>query len=776
MPLVTIVCVALVVVPLLLACSLNSATPTPRPTPTSGVAATPGIGRPGAGTPPVITLPTGNDLKLDSKLLDVADAFRQGGQAAAEQKARETGLLDSTTNELRLTLVLTDTNTQPVADKVKALGGKVANSYENLIDILVPLDLVLASLNTNNQSVMQELAGLTTVREVRVTPLPRPEGLAFPAGATLAEVQPLIAALAVEGVAASGADKWQAAGYKGKGIKIGIIDAGFGGYLSLLGKELPAKVNLQSFRPDKKEGSEIHGTAVAEIVAAMAPEAELYLSPIYGDASYAQAVKYLVDEAKVQIIQQSQGWHDTRGDGSGFRAEQVNYARDKGVLYVKSAGNEADAHYTATFSPDANNRHQFAPGKDRLRVEAQNEDNVILLYLTWDAWSPGAAVNYDLYLFDEAGTRVASSRNVQGTQKTPYEYIEYSAKPGVKYYAAIEAVGQQRAVRLDLFGKNTALETVQGGSTPSGSISNPGDARGSFTVGAADYKSGKLESYSGQGPTLDGRRKPDLTGLAGVTTAAYKNQPFYGTSAAAPHVSGAAALVFGAQPGATAAQVQAFLEQKAQDMADPGPENKTGFGRLNLGPAEQATTPVQPTGSSAPGSPPFADTFDNPQSGLPNEGETTYAGGRYLIAPNAANRAAWATYGYAYGNATVEATVQLTAPGGGLAGLVFWQSSASDYSTFNISADGFFQVVRLQGGRWATVVPWTKSAAIVANGPNKLAAQINGPQVALLVNGQTVGTAQAPAAGVGKVGLIAATFAQPGASATFTDFKVTPAP
>ena len=37
------------------------------------------------------------------------------------------------------------------------------------------------------------------------------------------------------------------AGYNGAGVKIGIIDAGFAGYGSRLGTELPASVTTQDF-------------------------------------------------------------------------------------------------------------------------------------------------------------------------------------------------------------------------------------------------------------------------------------------------------------------------------------------------------------------------------------------------------------------------------------------------------------------------------------------------------------------------------------------------
>ena len=72
MLLVVLVCVTLVAVPLLMACSIRNPTPTPVPTP-----ALPST----IGTPSSITLPSGNDVKIDSTLLDVAAAYNAGGPA-----------------------------------------------------------------------------------------------------------------------------------------------------------------------------------------------------------------------------------------------------------------------------------------------------------------------------------------------------------------------------------------------------------------------------------------------------------------------------------------------------------------------------------------------------------------------------------------------------------------------------------------------------------------------------------------------------------------------
>ena len=58
---------------------------------------------------------------------------------------------------------------------------------------------------------------------------------------------------------------------------------------------------------------------------------------------------------------------------------------------------------------------------------------------------------------------------------------------------------------------------------------------------------------------------------------------FNGTSAAAPHVAGAAALVKSADMTYTAGQVQAFLEGRALDLGTAGKDNQYGAGKLALG-------------------------------------------------------------------------------------------------------------------------------------------------------------------------------------------------
>jgi thermitase len=57
---------------------------------------------------------------------------------------------------------------------------------------------------------------------------------------------------------------------------------------------------------------------------------------------------------------------------------------------------------------------------------------------------------------------------------------------------------------------------------------------------------------------------------------------FSGTSMATPHVAGVAALIWGKNPGFTAAQVRSKLDTSVDDKGAPGRDSSFGFGRVNL--------------------------------------------------------------------------------------------------------------------------------------------------------------------------------------------------
>ena len=149
---------------------------------------------------------------------------------------------------------------------------------------------------------------------------------------------------------------------------------------------------------------------------------------------------------------------------------------------------------------------------------------------------------------------------------------------------------------------------------PSGSIVSPANSPYALAVGAADAgahdgapTAGTLEYFSSQGPTIDGRVKPDITGWDGVSspcTASPTPSQRDSASTARPrprrHVAGAAALVKAANPALDAAQIQNFLEQRASQRQRRSTRRTTrsGHGLLTLG-APPADTVVAGSASGA---------------------------------------------------------------------------------------------------------------------------------------------------------------------------------
>ncbi|GAB2721398.1 peptidase S8 [Paenibacillus thermoaerophilus] len=89
---------------------------------------------------------------------------------------------------------------------------------------------------------------------------------------------------------------------------------------------------------------------------------------------------------------------------------------------------------------------------------------------------------------------------------------------------------------------------------------------------------GSVEPRSNYGPEVD------LVAPWNVYTTKPGGRYEYkdGTSMAAPQVAAAAALVRGRQPGLKAYEVRSLLKQTAQDIADPGWDERTGYGIVRI--------------------------------------------------------------------------------------------------------------------------------------------------------------------------------------------------
>jgi len=450
-----------------------------------------------------------------------------------------------------------------VSMRIRMYGGRVETTYRNLVQSVVPIYAI------------QDLAYYSSVKYLRLPKKPVPFVVS-------------------EGVEKTGADLWQnVIPYRsGENVKVCILDLGFSGYQALLGTELPSSVTVQSFRSDGDLFVSDHGTACVEIVHDMAPDAELLLVNFGTDLEHRNAVNWIIDQ-DVDIISCSVGWFNIgAGDGTGPICEDVKNAHDNGIIWVSAAGNTADTHWEGSFrDPDLDFRCNFEdPGDPEYEYYGFNvvAGNDYSVFLSWDDWGSWNGYNYigsegndyDLFLYDSGFFVLARSNNDQTTGAPPTETVSFTAtETGVQYIRVIEWV-TTRDCHLELFFHNIDSLDSQYYEL-SGSLAIPADSPYAVSVGATYWSDDSYEPYSSQGPTNDGRVKPDFCAPAGVLSSTYGPAGFFGTSAATPHVSGAIALLKRKMPY-TLDEIKGILEARAEDLGSAGKDNIFGHGRLNL--------------------------------------------------------------------------------------------------------------------------------------------------------------------------------------------------
>jgi pSer/pThr/pTyr-binding forkhead associated (FHA) protein/subtilisin family serine protease len=506
------------------------------------------------------------DTSLSSVYKDFLIAYESGGIEAARELALQRGLLNER-GEIRITLVLDDAQqAELISGELQGAGITVEGFYRERINVGVPMSLIeRLAAEQGTQALFQQLTRMEHIVRIELPVLKRVDGVERIEG---------------EGVGIIGADKWHAAGITGEGIRVGVLDLGFRGYLDLLGSELPADVVAKSFvYGESPEGSSlVHGTACAEIVHETAPGAELFLAYYDGSmVTQGQAVDWLLEQG-VHIISHSAGASLGPMDGTGEDAEFVDEVSGTGVLWVNSAGNEAESHYRGQFNDsDGNNRHEFPDGDEKMAVWPYTDGFTIIL--NWDDWE-SVTEDFELYLYDSRGDLIASARDTQdgSVGQMAAEGIELTHASDSLYYVVIEAYQATRPVVFDLYADPMEIEFP----VPEHSLGTPGDARGALTVGATEYRDDSLASYSSRGPTNDGRLKPEISAPAGVSGASYGEDGFDGTSASTPYVAGAAALVMSAHPELDISQVIDYLQTQVIDLGAAGPDNGFGHGRLSL--------------------------------------------------------------------------------------------------------------------------------------------------------------------------------------------------
>jgi subtilisin-like proprotein convertase family protein len=189
----------------------------------------------------------------------------------------------------------------------------------------------------------------------------------------------------------------------------------------------------------------------------------------------------------------------------------------------------------------------------------------------------------------------------------PFEYLGFVVPAGYRVVIAKHPDAETRAVRVVIgngelgistdggtYGHNSAAggfgvaavdvaeagggEFTGGPTTPIETYSSDGPRRIFYTSDNNPIDAGAVTFASGGG---ESRNKPDLAAADGVSTTlpGFSGlNPFFGTSAAAPHAAAIAALVKSAVPGATSGLIRNAMLQGSTDIEAAGTDRDSGRG------------------------------------------------------------------------------------------------------------------------------------------------------------------------------------------------------
>ena len=525
-----------------------------------------------------------------------------GGVAASPFDPADTG--NQTATMVALSIIV-DGNVQRVVNVINNNGGDVRNVLDNYIEAYVPTTALATLARTPGVSWARELDQPMTTKG-RVTS---------------------------GGVAQHLANAWHSAGIKGQGVKVGVIDItstrtsrdGFTGTPALMGTDLPStivalcytdvgtytsdiadcsKATYGSSLPGGPSAGSTHGTRVAETVMDIAPEASLYISNGTSPVDFRSAVEWMHSQG-VKVIVYSVNW-SYHGPPDGTTPytygalKTVKWAADNGIVWVNAAGNHhLDGWYGTPTDADNDNILEWEAGEEDKTLSLLRGQSA-RVYMRWDdKW--GKAVN-DLSLVavsnpgqNESVIVTGNDAQAGGTHDVPRETITLTNRGNQNTTVALRVKSMDGSkpswVQLVVWGGGVLARATNGYS-----VGSPADSPHLGVLGVGAGSPIGLHNYSSRGPTPDSRIKPDIIGAAGHGTA---TRPlFFGTSAAAPHVGGLAALVAQQNPSFTPAQITSYLKTHAAPRGTPVPNSQWGHGFAQL-PSLSCTDALNGSGTTS---------------------------------------------------------------------------------------------------------------------------------------------------------------------------------
>lgn len=413
----------------------------------------------------------------------------------------------------------------------------------------------------------------------------------------------------------------------GSGVKVGVLSDSYNTKLDdpatddVERKDLPGELN-----PDYPEPVDVlfdypfgiasdEGRAMLQIIHDISPGASLaFRTGFLGPADFAQGIVQL-QQAGCDIIVDDVTYISSPFFRDGIIAQAANAVNANGSTYFSAAGNFGDKSWEGLFNPTSapegieGEAHDFNSGENEdIYQEVTVNSGDYTVVLQWDDGTENyddTNSDFDIYLVNESG-EILFGFNRVNTGDTPIEVLPFTVQEDnttANFLIVRESGTGPAFLKYIVFRGNVQINEY---ATPEAStLVGQANAAGAIAVGAVDYErfpefggDPLIEGFSSLGGTaVNGvdRMKPEISGpnrvntsvnLSGITSEDDNGAfSFVGTSAAAPHAAGLAALIAEARQkffddSFTPEEIKNLLQVSALDIGEPGYDPASGSGLI----------------------------------------------------------------------------------------------------------------------------------------------------------------------------------------------------
>ena len=410
-------------------------------------------------------------------------------------------------------------------------------------------------------------------------------------------------------------------GARGAGVMVGVQSIGANSLSVIQGRnELPQVSVFTPAGSSSPTGDE--GTALLEEVHAVAPSARLAFCGPQTFVDYTSCLNQMIAAGATILVDDVLFFAQDPMTSDNTYTQAINQilAQNPNVAIFTGAGNDNGSYWEGTYTPVSiassplscstatsgqSNVYaaQFGDGAGAVpyQVVTVNQAGSYPLTFAWSDPVGQNASNFEIFWtyngtsnYTDTQSGCLSTTGSATTLLAANVLLDHGTYNF--YIATPDASLAGKFLKLWVGGDGLTTLTP----STSGSVVSPqGFAAGVITVGAVNGSDGvgnNIEAFSSRGPitvyfpTQAKIQAPTLVAPDGIKVDAagtyfqnflFPDGNFYGTSAAAPNAAAVAALIRGAFPSLTVAQMLSALEGGATQLGSTVPDGTFGYGRVD---------------------------------------------------------------------------------------------------------------------------------------------------------------------------------------------------